>query len=106
MDLNLLNIICFVLIIIVAIIELILYCTVLSASEEQVDLSNTTCTESVHIARKLFFHKCLKENKTIFDIRYFWKNEEENNVLKASIIGVQMINEEFNKLCNYCNNMS
>lgn len=88
MDANLLNKICFGLIITIAIIELIVYCTILSVSEEQVNITNTTCKKSLHIGRNLFFHKYIKENKTVYDLRYFWKNEEENGGLKASIIGV------------------
>lgn len=53
MDVNLLNKICFGLIITIAIIELIVYCSILSVNEEQVDITNTTCEKSLHIGRKL-----------------------------------------------------
>ena len=72
--------------------------------EKQVNLTNTTCTHSVYIGRKLFFHKCAKENKTIFDLRYFWK-DTEGGTLKANIIGVQMSLKEFLKICNYCSHV-
>lgn len=65
-----------------------------------VNITNTTCTKSVHITRKIFFHECLKDNQTIYDLRYFWA--DENNELHASIIGVQISAIEYKKLCQMC----
>lgn len=105
MTVTLLSKICFALVIAIGIIELIVYYAMFTESEGQVDLTNTTCTESVYIGRKLFFHKCMKENKTVYDLRYFWKDKEADGALKANIIGVQMITDEFNKICKFCQNM-
>lgn len=66
----------------------------------EVNITNTSCTKSVHIARKIFFHECLKNNKTIYDLRYFWTNE--NNTLHASIIGLQISAAEYIKFCKMC----
>lgn len=67
-----------------------------------VSLNNTTCTQTHHIGRKLFLHVCTKENKTVFDLRYFWQEADDDLALKASIIGVQMPMDEFLKVCNVC----
>ncbi len=74
--------------------------------EGKVDLKNSTCKESVYIGqesvyigRKVYLHKCVKENKTVYDLRYFWKDDD---MLKADRIGVQMWRDEFKKLCNFC----
>lgn len=63
----------------------------------KVNITNTSCTKSVHIARKIFFHECLKNNKTVYDLRYFWT--DENNTLHASIIGIQISVFEYKKIC-------
>lgn len=68
--------------------------------DEQVDISTTNCTYSSHIGRRIFFHTCLKENKTVYDIRYFWLDDDD--ILQASIIDVKVSLEEFSKICNYC----
>lgn len=69
-------------------------------SEAEVDISNSSCSESLYIGRSLFFHQCIKDNKTVFDIRYFWKENLNDRTLKADIIGVQMSVDEFLKICN------
>lgn len=69
-------------------------------TENRVNLTGVNCTISANIGRKLFFHVCRKENKTVYDVRYFYKNEDE--ILKAGIIGVQMNRDEFKKVCKYC----
>ena len=69
-------------------------------SEKRVNLTGVNCSLSTHIGRKLFFHVCLKENKKVYDVRYFWENEDQ--ILKANIIGVQMNQAEFEKICKYC----
>lgn len=66
----------------------------------EVNLTNTSCTKSVHIARKIFLHECLKNNKTIYDLRYFWT--DENKTLHASIIGLQLSETEYKKFCTMC----
>lgn len=68
--------------------------------EYQVDIKNTTCVRSIYLGKKLFFHICLKENKFVYDLRYFWP--DVNDSLQASIIGVQMSREKFYKMCSYC----
>lgn len=92
---------CFTLIIVLA---AVLVVTVLFTKtcdyEERVDISNTTCIHSEYIGRKLFFHVCMKENKPVYDVRYFWR--DKNTTLKADIIGVQMTTKEFAKICNFC----
>lgn len=67
-----------------------------------VDITNTTCVQSEYIGRRLFFHTCLKDGKTVYDLRYFWKDSNENNKFKASIIGIQATTEEFKKICTFC----
>ena len=66
----------------------------------EVNITNTRCVKSIHIARKIFFHECLKDNRTIYDLRYFWS--DENNTLHASIIGLQISDTEYKKLCQMC----
>ena len=66
----------------------------------KVNITNTQCVKSVHIARKIFFHECLKNNKTIYDLRYFWP--DENNTLHASIIGLQFSVKEYKIFCQLC----
>lgn len=69
-----------------------------SEYEEKISVTNASlCTRSVHIVRRLYFHVCSKENKTVYDIRYFWKDDDG---LKPSIIGIQLYVDEFNKICN------
>ena len=70
----------------------------------KVNITNTSCTKSVHIARKIFFHECFKNNKTIYDLRYFWSDEK--SALHASIIGLQVSATEFKKLCQMCSSES
>lgn len=72
--------------------------------EEKINLTNTECIYSIHIGRKLFLHECIKNNKSIFDLRYFWKHDL-NDELKADIVGIQMSKEEFIKICTYCPNV-
>lgn len=66
----------------------------------EVNITNTSCTKSVHIARKIFLHKCFKNNKTVYDLRYFWT--DENHTLRASIIGLQISETEYKKFCQIC----
>ena len=68
--------------------------------ENRVNLTGVNCSSSSHIGWKLTFHACLKENKKVYAVRYFWGNEDR--ILKADIIGVQMYQAEFNKICRYC----
>lgn len=68
--------------------------------EYEVDIKNTTCVRSINMGKKLFFHICLKENKIVYDLRYFWP--DVNDTLQASVIGVQMSRKKFNKMCSYC----
>lgn len=65
--------------------------------EKRVDLSNTTCIYSENIGRRIFFHVCYKEESKIYDIRYFFKED-----LKPQIIGVQLSELEFSKICRQC----
>lgn len=88
------------LIAIIAIVEIILFYDYSHEFGEYVDIKNTTCIKSKHIRRKLFLHVCSKENKTVYDLRYFWRGE--GDALKASVIGVQMTTDDFLKICNYC----
>lgn len=68
--------------------------------EEAVDISNTTCVYSENIGRRIFFHVCFKEESKVYDIRHFYK--EELHGLKPQIIGVQLTESEFSKLCRQC----
>ena len=61
----------------------------------KVNITNTSCTKSVHIARKIFFLECFKNNKIVYDLRYFWS--DENSGLHARIIGLQVSATEFKK---------
>lgn len=65
-----------------------------------VNLTNTTCVYSRHLGGRLFFHECMKGQKTVYDLRYFFKNDDDG-MLKASIIGVQMSPEIYSKVCNF-----
>lgn len=65
-----------------------------------VDITNTTCKSSLLLGRKIFFHICYKDGYKIYDIRYFWKNDHD--LLKPSIIGIQLFENEFVKMCNKC----
>lgn len=87
-------------IILAAVLEVTILFTKTCDYEERVDISNTTCIHSEYIGRKLFFHICRKEKKTVYDVRYFWR--DKNTTLKADIIGVQMSTKEFAKICNFC----
>ena len=69
-------------------------------TEKRVNLTSVNCSLSTHIGRKLFFHVCLKENKKVYDVHYFWENEDQ--ILKAKIIRLQMNQAEFKKICKYC----
>lgn len=66
----------------------------------RVNITNTTCLKSTYIGRKIFFHTCLKDNATVYDLRYFWLNEDRT--LRANIFGIQMSSDEFVKICNFC----
>lgn len=68
-------------------------------AEGLVDLSKTACNYSQNIGGRIFFHKCFKNNRLVYDIRYFYKN---NKTLKAGVIGIQLNQPEFNKLCEQC----
>lgn len=68
--------------------------------EEKINLTNTECFHSIYIGRKLFLHECMKNNRTIFDLRYFWRYDL-NDKLKADTVGIQMSKEEFIKICTY-----
>lgn len=92
---------CIILVVILAaVLEVTILFTKTCDYEERVDISNTTCIQSKYIGRKLFFHICMKENKTVYDLRYFWR--DKNTTLKADIIGVQMTAKEYAKICNFC----
>lgn len=65
-----------------------------------VNLTNTSCVYSRHLVGRLFFHECMKGQKTVYDLRYFFKDEDDG-MLKASIIGVQMSQEVYSKVCNF-----
>lgn len=105
MGLNMCNKIGVVLVIIIGVIEIIIFSLYIKEYEGEVDLANTTCTTSVHIGRKIFFHICMKENKSVYDLRYFWKDTDTTHTWKANIIGVQMTSNEFIKLCNFCSSV-
>lgn len=105
MGLNMCNKTGIVLIIIIGIIEIIIFSLYIKDYERVVDLANTTCTMSAYIGRKMFFHICIKENKTVYDLRYFWKDTDTTHAWKADIIGVQMTSNEFIKMCNFCPSM-
>lgn len=97
------NFICIILasiILLTAIMELFIEHHKIDQAMLEVNITNTSCTKSVHIARKIFFHECLKNNKTIYDLRYFWLDEK--NSLRASIIGLQISAIEYKKLCEMC----
>ena len=68
--------------------------------ENRENLTGVNRSLSTYIGRKLFFHVCMKENQKVYDVRYFWENEDR--ILKAGIIGVQMNQPEFHKICKYC----
>ena len=92
----------------IAIVTCVIYSVILlsiihfrnESMENRVNLTGINCSLSTHVGRKLFFHICFKENKKVYDIRYFWENEDR--ILKADIIGVQMNQAEFNKICKHC----
>lgn len=70
--------------------------------EIKIDLSTSSCNHSENLGRKIFLHKCVKEHNTVvYDIRYFFK---QNYTLKPDIIGVQLFEHEFKKLCQQCLN--
>lgn len=68
--------------------------------ETFVNLTNTSCRVSRHIEGRLFLHECVKGQKTVYDLRYFFKDDNDG-MLKASIIGVQMYSEIYAKVCNF-----
>ena len=72
------------------------------SAEDQVNITNTTCTVSELLGRRVFFHVCSKADSTVYDVRHFWK--DDHKMLKASVFGVQMSSEEFSKICTYCLN--
>lgn len=67
----------------------------------QVDMDNTTCKLSINLGRKIFFHVCTKDSSYVYDIRYFFKDNQ--NKVKPYIAGVQLLEREFRKLCLQCN---
>lgn len=69
-------------------------------SSEKINISNSTCSVSKHIGRKIFLHICLKNKQEIFDIRYFFSNRTLNPF--PEIIGVQLTKREFRKVCEVC----
>lgn len=95
--LNILLIICFF---IMSVIYFTYSCQRIKEVDERIDLANTTCNHIVYIGRRIFFHECSKDNKTVYDLRYFWKDTEHR--WKANVIGVQMYSHEFDKMCKYC----
>jgi len=70
-----------------------------SQTEEVVDLSKAACNYSQNIGRRIFFHKCFLNKYPVYDIRYFYLI---NKTLKADVIGIQLNQVEFNKLCKQC----
>lgn len=105
MGLNMCNKIGIALIIIIGIIEIVIFSLYIKNHGNEVDLANTTCTTSAYIGRRIFLHICTKENKTVYDLRYFWKDTDTTHTWKANIIGVQMTSNEFIKMCNFCPSM-
>lgn len=94
--------ICIIVLVFVCIVELIILINN-SADFESVDISNTTCSISEHLGRRIFFHICTKDkNHLVYDLRYFWREEEKDTYLKPKKIGVQLTSEEFTKVCNFC----
>lgn len=75
----------------------IFFFTVYESEIITVDISNSSCHKSIHLGRSYFFHICSKENKNVFDIRYFFKSDQGN--LEPYFVGVQMNENEFTKLC-------
>lgn len=66
----------------------------------RVNITNTNCSLSVYLGRKIFFHICTIWNNTVYDIRYFWQDSDE--ILKADFVGVQLNAKEYSKICQYC----
>lgn len=86
-------------------IEILLFITFVSECKEKeeikkINISNTPCTISKHIGRKIFLHICKKNEEVVYDIRYFWSNESQT--LKPEIIGVQLTEREFQNVCKFC----
>lgn len=70
------------------------------STKERVDIRNTTCYISENIGRRIYLHICRKDRFKVYDLRYFWKNESQ--FLKPEIVGVQLYENEFLKLCARC----
>lgn len=66
----------------------------------EINLSNASCTYSENIGRRLFLHICSKESSPIYDIRYFW--HDESDYLKPEVVGVQLTESEFRRVCLQC----
>lgn len=95
---------CIIILIALCLTELgvILFMKIYSFDREFVDISNTTCSVSEHLGRRIFFHICAKDvDHLVYDLRYFWRQEKEQ-YLKPERIGVQLIPEEFRKVCHFC----
>lgn len=69
----------------------------------EVDLNNTTCRFSENIGRRIFLHICSKHNSNVYDIRHFFRGEDEP-YLKPDRIGVQLSATEFCRICSICSN--
>lgn len=68
--------------------------------EGEINLNNTSCTLSENIGRRLFLHICSKDSLPVYDIRYFWRDEP--GYLKPEVIGVQLTESEFRRVCAQC----
>lgn len=82
---------------IVFVVELLV---LLVPNREYVDLSKSNCSVSENIGRRVYFHKCSKEDGVVYDIRKFYYNS--TNVLKPELHGIQLFKNEFMKLCQQC----
>lgn len=92
------RIICFVILVLICIIET-WFVIQPQFSESEINLNSSSCNYSKNIGRRIYFHKCVKENNIVYDIRYFFK---EKKILKPDIIGVQLQKSEYEKLCQQC----
>lgn len=68
-------------------------------SQLKINLSDSSCNYSRNIGKRIFFHKCVKENQIVYDLRYFYL---ENKTLKADITGFQLDRKQFGNLCEQC----
>lgn len=84
---------------VVSLAELIALLTI-TTNKEFVDLSKSTCTVSVNLGRRIFFHRCFKDKTDVYDIRKFFYNGTYD--LQPEVQGVQLLKNEFVKLCAQC----